>query len=338
MKVGIAGGGLLGRLLAWRLAKAGNTVEIFDLGIAQRCAQIAAGLLGPFVELSKAAEIVHHKGVESIKLWSSWLGEINAQELLTKKGTILVAPDRDHAELERVTTIIKEKVPNQLDKIKKLNQDELIKLEPALNNFAYGYYLIDEAHIYVDKVLDTIFNETKNLGVTWHENISVKQVDPKKIIVNDATHEFDWACDCRGLGANDELPLRGIRGECVHLYCEQIDLQRPVFVIHPQHPIYIVPYKKNHFIIGATEVETNNLAPITVRSALELLGAAFSFNPYFSEANIIDTRVGLRPAKADNQPFLNHEEGKIAINGMYRHGYLNGPAFVNDAIKLMQSS
>ena len=66
--------------------------------------------------------------------------------------------------------------------------------------------------------------------------------------------------------------------------------------------------------------------PITVRSLLELLGAAFTLHPALGEASVIETGAGLRPAFADNIPRLAHRGETTHVNGLYRHGYLLAPA------------
>jgi glycine oxidase len=80
-------------------------------------------------------------------------------------------------------------------------------------------------------------------------------------------------------------------------------------------------------MIGATVLETEDMGPVTVRSALELLGAAYALHPAFGEAEILDLGVGVRPAFPDNMPRVIVREGgrRIFVNGAYRHGFLLAP-------------
>ena len=43
-------------------------------------------------------------------------------------------------------------------------------------------------------------------------------------------------------------------------------------------------------------------------------------------------RTGLRPARFDHQPYLKTRIGLTVINGLYRHGYLIGPALIEKAL------
>ena len=113
----------------------------------------------------------------------------------------------------------------------------------------------------------------------------------------------DLVVDCRGMGARGELAdLRGVRGERVVLRTREIGFKRPVRLLHPRHPIYVVPWGDGLFMLGATVIESDDAGPVTVRSALELLGSAYALHPAFAEAEIVEIGAGVRPAFADNVP------------------------------------
>ena len=137
----------------------------------------------------------------------------------------------------------------------------------------------------------------------------------------------ELAIDCRGLGARKDLPdLRGVRGERLILRTREIALRRPVRLLHPRHPIYVVPWADGLFMVGATVIESDDDGPISVRSALELLGMAYALHPAFGEAQVVDAAAGVRPALADNVPKIIVRGSTIHVNGLYRHGFLLAPA------------
>ena len=108
--------------------------------------------------------------------------------------------------------------------------------------------------------------------------------------------------DCRGLGARDEQPqLRGVKGEMILIETDEVQLARPVRLIHPRWPLYVIPREDNLFMLGATSIEAEDTG-VSVRSALELLGAAYAVHPAFGEARIVEFGSGLRPAYPDNLP------------------------------------
>ena len=132
--------------------------------------------------------------------------------------------------------------------------------------------------------------------------------------------------DCRGLGARESQPdLRGVKGEMIIVESAEVSLSRPVRLIHPRWPLYIIPRADNRFMIGATSIE-NESDGVSVRSALELLSAAYAVHPAFAEARIIEIGSALRPAYPDNLPRIDIAKQRIAVNGLYRHGFLLAPA------------
>jgi glycine oxidase len=144
----------------------------------------------------------------------------------------------------------------------------------------------------------------------------------------------DWTIDCRGFAAQDQLRhLRGVRGEMLMLRTQEIHLARPVRLLHPRYPVYIVPRGDGRFMVGATMIESEQGGPMTARSALELLSAACTLHPAFGEAEIIEMGANVRPAFADNLPRLRIEGQTLFVNGLFRHGFLLAPALARRAVE-----
>ena len=144
--------------------------------------------------------------------------------------------------------------------------------------------------------------------------------------------------DCRGLGARDELPdLRGVRGERIVVRTREVDLQRPVRLLHPRHPLYVVPWGDGLFMVGASVIESEDAGPVSVRSALELLGSAYALHPAFGEAEIVDMGAGVRPSFPDNVPKIVVRGRTLHVNGLYRHGFLLAPALAELAAAYLET-
>ena len=104
-----------------------------------------------------------------------------------------------------------------------------------------------------------------------------------------------------------------------------IGLRRPVRLLHPRYPLYIVPWRDGLHLVGATVIESEDDSAMTVRSALELLGMAYALHPAFGEAEIVELSAGVRPAFPDNIPRALVRGRCIHVNGAYRHGFLLAP-------------
>ncbi|MFN3525673.1 MAG: FAD-dependent oxidoreductase, partial [Paracoccus sp. (in: a-proteobacteria)] len=136
--------------------------------------------------------------------------------------------------------------------------------------------------------------------------------------------------DARGMAA--PLPgLRGVRGEMAVLHAPEIQLSRPVRLLHPRHPLYIVPREGGLFMLGATQIESASRAPVSARSVLELLSAAYALDPRFGEASVVELGADLRPAFPDNIPRVTVRGRVLHLNGLFRHGYLMAPALAQQA-------
>jgi glycine oxidase len=191
-------------------------------------------------------------------------------------------------------------------------------LEPALaDRFSRALYFPSEGHLEPRAALLALLSLAEargakaSFGTAWDGTIPSR---------------FDYAIDCRGMAARDLLPaLRGVRGEMLVIETDEIALQRPVRLLHPRFPLYIVPWPGGRFMIGATMIESEDAGPATVRSALDLLGHAYTLHPAFGEARILHFGSGLRPSFADNIPRAIVRGRLIHVNGAYRHGYLLAP-------------
>ena len=84
-------------------------------------------------------------------------------------------------------------------------------------------------------------------------------------------------------------------------------------------------------MVGATSIESASRGPVTARSAIELLSAAYALHPAFGEAEIVEMRADARPAFPDNLPRLVARGRRTYLNGLYRHGFLLAPAFAERA-------
>ena len=334
--VGIAGAGLAGRLLAWRLARAGCKVSLFD---AKRrddltsASQTAAAMLSPLAELAVSDDAVFMLGQRSLKLWPAWLAQMSMPVYFKTEGTLVVAHAQDGASLEHFSRLLHHKLPAACKaQVQTLDATALAQMEPTLaGRFNGGLYLAGEGQLANDQLMAALAVELDNLGVQWHEGQSVKRIDAQAIVCADQTHKVGCTVDARGVGSKSALPkLRGVRGEVLRVACKNLTLQRPVRLMHPRYQLYVAPRPNGEFVVGATELESEDAGPVTVRSVLELASALHSLHPAFGEARVLRMSAALRPALDDHRPCIDQLDGVWHINGLYRHGYLCAPALVND--------
>jgi glycine oxidase len=174
-------------------------------------------------------------------------------------------------------------------------------------------------------------------GTRWHWNTPVEAVDAAVLRTAGGDQRFDHVFDVRGCGARPQLPVRGVRGEIFWLQAPGLQLTRPLRLLHPRHRVYLVPRAPDIVVVGASEIESEDRSPVSVRSTVELLAAAHSVLPDLAEARIVHSESNLRPALPDNLPRVEHGPGLTRINGLFRHGWLIAPALVEQALEELKA-
>ncbi len=314
MHVTIVGAGVAGLTCAVELAERGVEVEVLEradaLG-AGSCGWYAGGMLAPWCERESSEELIATLGEESIDWWASRL-----PGLVVREGTLVVAHGRDAMDLASFA--------RRTSRCIAVDRDRIGILEPELaGRFQHALFFPSEAHLDPRAALFALADRLTALGVhiRYGAAHASRTSSTDRMIV-----------DCRGLAARDVLTdLRGVRGEMMLLRQPELSLRRPVRVLHPRVPLYIVPRGDGLFMVGATMIESDERRGITARSALELLSAAYALHPAFGEAEIVETGTGVRPAFADNLPHLCWRDGVLYVNGLYRHGFLLAPALARRA-------
>ena len=340
--IGIAGAGIMGRLLAWQLQQRGYAVTLFDrdpIAGGSAAAYTAAGMLAPYCELDSAEHTIYTLGQHGLSLWPRIVEELGAPGLLQRGGSLAVAHGQDAADLEYFDLLLQRKLPGEAG-ISFIDRDGLAHLEPELaNRFDRATYLEAESWLDTHALMATLAARLLDNGALWHPVCEVTALEPGLIHTANGSHAFDWVADCRGLGARNDVPgLRGVRGEVIRVHAPDVSISRMVRLMHPRYRLYLVPGQDHHYLLGATQIESEDMSEISVRSALELLSALYAIHPAFGEARIVETRTNCRPALMDNQPLVEAREGLLVINGLYRHGYLLAPALAEQAHRCLETA
>lgn len=370
----VLGAGLMGRLLAWQLARRGWRVTLHDASAADTpgtpagvapgaAARVAAAMLAPLAESAITERNVVEMGRYALTRWPQLLAQLALPVFFQQEGTLILWHRQDAPEARRFAELLRatgEQVP-QLPRMQALDAAGVHALEPGLEQrFAQGLYLPGEGQLDNRQLLAALLHELQALGVALHWNSPRAPEDPTP----PEDGRVDWVFDCRGLGARAQTAprddgsghgmhaalrgagnavhtaLRGVRGEVARVHAPEVKLTRPTRLIHPRYPIYIAPKQDDLYVIGATEIESDDMSPPSVRSTLELLSAAYAVHPGFGEGRIIEIAAHCRPALPDNLPEIRVTRGRgtpvMRINGLYRHGFMISPALLDAALEIVE--
>ncbi|MCK1507773.1 FAD-dependent oxidoreductase [Bradyrhizobium sp. 18] len=308
--VSIIGAGIAGAWQALLFAQAGHAVTLHERGDADMTdatSHWAGGMLAPYCEAEVSEPIISRLGLRSLDIWRRELPDTPFN------GSLVVAHPRERSDFERFARMT--------EGHRRLDAAGLAELEPSLEGrFRDALFFPTEGHVEPRRVLPKLHERIRAAGGTikFESDVAAAELaklDPEGIVI-----------DCRGLAARDEQPgLRGVKGEMILIETSEVQLARPVRLIHPRWPLYVIPREDNLFMLGATSIEAEDTG-VSVRSALELLGAAYAVHPAFGEARIVEFGSGLRPAFPDNLPRIGIRGNTISVNGLYRHGFLIAPA------------
>ena len=344
----IVGAGLMGRLLAVELAQAGGQVDLYDQGgpdAALSAARVAAAMLAPLAESAITENNVVNMGVHSLSRWPEIIAKLASPVFFQQNGSLILWHRQDANDAER---FVKHLQKNQhsnpvLTEPELLDSKRLLEIEPSVaDRFNQGLYLPNEGQLDNRQLLNALALELSNLPVNlhWHQS-------PEPLAL-EQSGQYDWVIDCRGLGAKEDWSetkgnsLRGVRGEVIRLYAPEVNLRRPTRLIHPRYPIYIAPKENHIYVVGATEIESDDHSEMSVRSAMELLSAVYTVHSGFAEARILEMATQCRPTLKNNLPEVRIESGtgptkRLSINGLYRHGFMIAPAILDSVIELLIS-
>ncbi|MGM0541685.1 MAG: FAD-dependent oxidoreductase [Pseudomonadota bacterium] len=359
--IAILGAGLMGRMLAISLMD-DYQVFLFDKDDKEgQCsaAYLAAAMLAPLAESADCSREIMQLGEMALDLWPDFLKRLDTPVFFQQKGSLIVSFEQDKSDLKQFKSRLK-----GID-YKVVYDAELDELEPGLNHcFKSALYLPNEGQLDNRQLLNAMATALNKSDVQWFESTAVESTsngfqvagEPLESFLNEKlnlkTHaQFDWIFDCRGLGTQADTALnkesidhskasklRGVRGEVVRLRAPGVDLTRPVRLMHPRYPIYIAPKGDGLFVVGATQIESEDSRNPTVRSTLELLSACFSVHSGFAEAEILGIESGLRPAYLDNEPKIIVKERQVCVNGLFRHGYLLAPVILQQCLNIIQGN
>jgi glycine oxidase len=313
MRATVVGAGVAGLTTAVALAERGAEVTLVERSreLGGNASWLAGGMLAPFCEGESAPQSVVELGRGAIDWWDARVPGV------VRKGTLVIAPPRDASEIDRFAARTRSHA--------RVDEARIAELEPDLaGRFRKGLFFADEGHLDPRVALSALAERLRARGGGIRFGVD-----------GETLGDADVLMDCRGWAARKALSqLRGVRGEMMRIRSREVTLARAVRFLHPRIPLYIVPRADNEFMIGATMIESAERGAVSVRSAIELMSAAYALHPAFGEAEILEMSADVRPAYPDNEPRIEEGGDRIFVNGFYRHGFLLAPAFAARAATL----
>jgi glycine oxidase len=340
-KTVIIGAGVMGLGIAWRLARAGCEVTVYDRDEAGRGASwAAAGMLAAAVETEPGEEALLALTLESQRMWPDFARELEAASGISvhyrDDGTIVVALTRDDAEQLRFTYNFQKDLGLDLEW---LSGAEARRREPHLRPGISGAVFSPRDH-QVDnrRLARSLAKAARRAGAVLYEHEAVRQVEVTAgcvtAIVTDHRQERAeavvlaagaWSRDIAGIPTAHLPPVRPIKGQMLAL---TMDPKNPLL----RHVIwlprgYLVPRRDGRLVVGGTVEERGFDDNITAGGLLALIEGAWRAVPAVEELPVAETWVGFRPGSRDDAPILGPSgiDGLVFATGHHRNGILLAP-------------
>jgi glycine oxidase len=337
----VAGGGVIGLALAWRLAREGAAVTVIERDRAGRAASwVAAGMLAPISEAAFDDHAYVAFARASMARFPSFVKELETDADmpvgLDARGTLVVARDRDDAEFIHRAYEYRRSIGLPVEW---LAGNAAREREPALSPRVVGAMAIPDDHqIDTRAFVRALVRACEKRGVKLMEDTAVENVvihgnratgveTPAGVVHADTVviAAGAWSGTIPGIPANHVPPVRPVKGQLVRL---RRDASFPLTHVIRAPRAYLLPKHDGTVVVGATQEEMGfDLTP-TAGGMSDILRHAWELVPGIYDLPFEAVEVGLRPGSRDNHPIIGATDvrGLVMATGHFRHGILLAPA------------
>jgi len=337
----VAGGGLIGTAIAWRLRQAGLDVVLVPGDRPAAASHVAAGMLAPVTEVTFTEPELLVLNLASRARYADFTAEVEqASDLsagLRRTPTLSVAHDADDAAR---LTVFADFLARSGHSAERLTSRECRQAEPLLSPTVRSALLVTDDWSCDNRLLwralaqagrragarevEGRVDRVLSLGgrVTGVELAGGRRITATHVVVATGA----WAGQLRGGPA---VPVRPVKGQILRLDPGRLPSpQLTVRAFTRGSEIYLVPRATGReVVVGATVEEQGFDDRATAGGVYELLRDARSVLPMTAEYALAETSVGWRPGTPDNAPILGGcgIEGLVLATGHYRNGVLLTP-------------
>lgn len=323
MRLAVVGAGSIGLAIAWRAARRGARVTVFDPEPGSGASRVAAGMIAAVTEARFGEEDLIPFMAASAAAWPSFAAELESASSMPvgyrDVPTLMVGlEDGDRAEIDRQAALYRSTGGD----VEPLTRRASREAEPLLSHRTRGGVLVPG-----DRSVDPRAVHEALMAAAAAAGVDIRA----EAVRDPASLRADRVVLAAGCGsAAFGLPIRPVRGAVLRLRAEpgQPFLRATVRGWVAGHHVYLVPRETGEIVIGATSDERGLDATTGTAGAVhDLLRRAIELVPEVAEYHFEEVAVGFRPTAPDNLPILGPvDERTIAATGHYRHGIALVPA------------
>jgi glycine oxidase len=333
VNVVIAGAGVAGLAIGWRLRQAGADVTILERGQpAQAATWAAAGMIALAGEMGAAQSPEAEFGHRSAGLWPDFARDVEAASGhvvgYRRSGALFVA--RTPAEAAAF---------EGWSGVERLDAAAARVREPMLAaGIAGALWAPDEAQVdsrALGAALAEAFVRSGGMLSVNEAAVRFEVEDGRAVALHTPFRRYvadafivaagAWSGGIGGLPDGALPPVRPVKGEMIAVAPPSGALL-PAQVVWGNE-VYLVP-RGGRLLIGATMAEAGFDSRVTDAAADWLSARAIGLMPGLAHWEVVERWAGLRPASPDGAPVLGETAiaGLFVASGQFRNGILFAPA------------
>lgn len=341
----VVGGGIIGLTTAFRLARRGHAVTLFDPEPARGATYAAAGMIAPTAEIAPGEESNYRFQRGAIDAWRDMNREINETigrtVSIAQTGTLIVGWDAsDRRLIEQFHTVATE-FGAPMRAVTRVQEPDLF--EGLSARIGEGLLMQEDGWLDPDEAVARLLEANERLGVVVVRErvMSATSGDDGVIVVADAGEtRADYgviATGAEGLPGGLTVPkaptVRPVRGVTVRVQSLDRSALPTVRAYVRGRAFYMVSRPGGYCVLGAT-AEEKPQPLVEVGELQRLLRDGLDIIPELESAPLLEIRNGLRPATTDLRPFFVPlaEPRWWWSSGHYRHGVTVAPLAALDAL------
>ena len=335
----VIGGGVIGAAVAYYLAEAGAKTLLLDRQDSGRATAAGAGILSPETNI-RDPEAWFEFAHQSVALYPDLVQGLEADAPggtgYARCGLLLVAATDDEVEpferaAERILARQRRRGQPAPSDLREIAPAEAQRLFPPLAEVRRAILHAGAARVDGRGLAEALrrVGQRRGLGVRHVsvERLALEGGRVTGVVVGGETLGAGAVVVAGGawspafaaqLGL--DLPVAPQRGQIAHLRLRgQASDGWPV--VNAFHGHYLVAWPGGRVVAGATRETGSGFAPyLTARGVGEVMREALRVAPGLAEAEVLETRVGLRPLSADGLPFLGPVPGAAGLFLATGHG------------------
>jgi len=347
----VVGAGVIGMSSAYRLARAGWLVTLFDPAPGHGATWAAAGMIAPRAEVSPGERDNFDLQRGALPAWretANDLFEITGESLeIVETGTLLVGYDASDRRLVDQYQQVAHGYGASPEPVTRSSHDKYF--EGISARITEGVFLSGDAWLDPDRAVALLTRANAALGVSTvrEDVVAVSAVGAGvEAATADAVYQGDVGIIAtgarglpRGVAERATNAVRPVRGMTVRVQLADFDRSSlPTVRAYVRgRPFYLVSRPGGYGVIGATADEQRALT-VEVGELQRLLRDAIDVIPPLEGASFLETRQGLRPASRDLTPFFEVLADRWAwTSGHYRHGITLAPLAADQVLSFAES-